>query len=146
MVRAISFPTPKVEGLNFSFSGLKTGILYFLQKEMKANPNFIKENMHDLCASIQSKIVDILLDKFFRAAEQEGISQLCIAGGVSANGELRSKLAERSEANGKTCFIPSFQYCTDNAGMIAMAAHFADQEGRYAQQDLVPKSRMSMLE
>ncbi|HEU4904459.1 MAG TPA: tRNA (adenosine(37)-N6)-threonylcarbamoyltransferase complex transferase subunit TsaD [Flavisolibacter sp.] len=118
------FAEPQITGLDFSFSGLKTSILYFLQKETKANPNFIQENLADLCASIQERIITILLKKYKRAALQTGITDLCIAGGVSANSGLRKAFAEMCEHNRWNSFIPPFEYCTDNAAMIAIAAYY----------------------
>jgi len=115
------FAKPKVDGLNFSFSGFKTSILYFIQKEVKANSHFIEENIDDLCASIQHSIVNILMDKLTKASEQTGIKQIAIAGGVSANSEIRARLKEGEKTLGWTAFIPKFAYTTDNAAMIAMA-------------------------
>lgn len=115
------FSKPKVDGLNYSFSGLKTGILYFIQNENKKNPEFVKENLKDLCASIQKTIVDILMEKLLKAAEQNNISQLAIAGGVSANSEIRNRLKALQENEKFEVFIPKFTYTTDNAAMIAMA-------------------------
>jgi N6-L-threonylcarbamoyladenine synthase len=119
-----NFAEPQIEGLNFSFSGLKTSILYFLQKETKADPDFIKNNLADICASIQHRIVSILLKKFKKAALQTGITDLCIAGGVSANSGLRRSFEELCQQNGWRAFIPPFQYCTDNAAMIAITAYY----------------------
>lgn len=117
------FPEPQIPGLNFSFSGLKTAILYFLQENTAANPRFIEENLADICASIQHRIVSILLNKLKAAALTTGIDQLCIAGGVSANSGLRKAFTELGEKNKWKTFIPAFQYCTDNAAMIAMTAY-----------------------
>jgi N6-L-threonylcarbamoyladenine synthase len=122
--KRFSFAEPQIAELDFSFSGLKTSILYFLQKETRANPDFIKENLADLCASIQERIITILLKKYKRAALQTGITDLCIAGGVSANSGLRKAFAEMCEHNRWTSFIPPFEYCTDNAAMIAIAAYY----------------------
>jgi N6-L-threonylcarbamoyladenine synthase len=122
--KRFSFAEPQIAELDFSFSGLKTSILYFLQKETRANPDFIKENLADLCASIQERIITILLKKYNRAALQTGITDLCIAGGVSANSGLRKAFAEMCEHNRWTSFIPPFEYCTDNAAMIAIAAYY----------------------
>jgi N6-L-threonylcarbamoyladenine synthase len=119
-----SFAEPQIEGLNFSFSGLKTSILYFLQKEIKNDPGFIEKNLADICASIQFRIVDILLKKLKRAALQTGIKELCIAGGVSANSGLREGFRELCAKNNWKAFIPAFEYCTDNAAMIAITAHY----------------------
>ena len=121
--KRFTFAEPQISELDFSFSGLKTSILYFLQKETKANPNFIQENLTDLCASIQERIITILLKKFKKAALQTGITDLSIAGGVSANSGLRKAFQEMCEQNGWNAFIPPFEYCTDNAAMIAITAY-----------------------
>ncbi len=126
------FAEPHVPGLNFSFSGLKTSVLYFLQKQTALNPNFIDENKADLCASIQHTIINILLKKIKKAVQQTGIKQVCIAGGVSANSGLRKALLTMGEKLNWQTFIPQFQYCTDNAAMIAIAAYY-----KYLQQDFV---------
>ena len=118
------FAEPQIEGLNFSFSGLKTSILYFLQKETKADPNFIQNNLSDICASIQNRIVSILLKKLKKAALETGIKDLCIAGGVSANSGLRKAFEEICQKNKWKAFIPAFQYCTDNAAMIAITGYY----------------------
>lgn len=125
---AFSFSKPKVEGLDFSFSGLKTGVLYFLQKMMKSNPKFVEENLHDLCASVQQAIVDILMDKLEIAAEQCAIKHVALAGGVSANSALRARLEQTGQEKGWKTYIPKLSYCTDNAAMIAMAGWFKLQE------------------
>jgi N6-L-threonylcarbamoyladenine synthase len=132
------FSKPKVDELNFSFSGLKTAILYFIQKEVQKNPNFIEENVKDLCASIQKTIVDILMDKIQKASEQTGIKQVAIAGGVSANSEIRNRLKEMESKAGWKVFIPKFEYTTDNAAMIAMAGQIKYQDQNFA--DLTAKS------
>jgi len=122
--KKFSFAEPQIEGLNFSFSGLKTSILYFLQKEIKKDPDFVQKNLVDLCASIQERIISILLKKFKRAALQTGITHLCIAGGVSANSGLRKAFNEMCEKENWNAFIPPFEYCTDNAAMIAITAYY----------------------
>ena len=121
---AYQFSEPQIEGLNFSFSGIKTSILYFLQKETKNNPQFIEEHMNDICASVQHSIVSILMKKLKRAAKETGIHEIAIAGGVSANSALRKQLQLVGEQQQWKTFIPAFQYCTDNAGMIAITAYF----------------------
>ncbi|MFL5809179.1 MAG: tRNA (adenosine(37)-N6)-threonylcarbamoyltransferase complex transferase subunit TsaD, partial [Flavisolibacter sp.] len=131
--KRFSFAEPQIEALDFSFSGLKTSILYFLQKEIKANPNFIDENLHDICASIQSRIVGILLKKLKRAALQTGIKELCIAGGVSANSGLRKAFKELCDQNNWKAFIPEFQYCTDNAAMIAITGYYKYLAGDFSE-------------
>ena len=138
-----TFTHPRVDGLNFSFSGLKTSILYFLQKQMKTDPNFIKDNMNDLCRSIQDTIVAILINRLREACQQTGINSIAIAGGVSANSALRLAIEElASELDGQH-FIPAFQYCTDNAGMIAIASTFLYDEQQFADQDIKPDPRLA---
>lgn len=120
---AFEFSKPKMADLNFSFSGLKTGILYFIQKKVKENPNFIEENLNDICASIQRTIVEILFDKLEKAVELTGIKHIAIAGGVSANSEIRATLKATEEKFGWKTYIPKFEYTTDNAGMIAIVGY-----------------------
>ena len=135
------FTEPQIPGLNFSFSGLKTGILYFLQKEKNLNPHFIEENLHDICASIQQRIVSILLNKLKKAAIETGIKDICIAGGVSANSGLRNGLISLGEQVGWNTFIPTFEYCTDNAGMIAIAAYYKYLNQDFADLSTSPSAR-----
>ena len=137
-----SFTEPDIPGLDFSFSGLKTGIRYFLQKELRADPQFIQANLPHICASVQDRIVSILLHKFERAARQTGITRLAIAGGVSANSALREGLTELGQTHGYETFIPAFQYCTDNAGMIAIAAYYEYRAGNFADQSVTPSARL----
>jgi N6-L-threonylcarbamoyladenine synthase len=127
-----SFAEPQIEGLNFSFSGLKTSILYFLQKQVKNDADFVQKNLADLCASIQNRIISILLKKYKRAALQTGITNLCIAGGVSANSGLRKAFHDMCGQNNWKAFIPPFEYCTDNAAMIAITAYFKYMEKDFA--------------
>jgi N6-L-threonylcarbamoyladenine synthase len=141
--KAFSFAEPQIPELDFSFSGLKTSILYFLQKETKANENFIKENLADLCASIQHTIVFILLKKYKKAALQTGITDLCIAGGVSANSGLRIAFEELCRQNGWQSFIPAFEYCTDNAAMIAITAFHKYIAGEFASLSITASARAS---
>lgn len=138
---AFSFAKPKIEGYNFSFSGVKTSILYFIQKKEKENPNFIQENLIDLAASIQKTIVDILMDKLHQAVESFSIKQITIAGGVSANSKFRSATQEYGLKKNIEVHIPSFQYCTDNAGMIAMVAHYKFLINDFATLDVEPLVR-----
>ncbi|HVU56224.1 MAG TPA: tRNA (adenosine(37)-N6)-threonylcarbamoyltransferase complex transferase subunit TsaD [Puia sp.] len=119
-----SFPEPQIPGLNFSFSGLKTAILYFLQERAGQDPDFIQKNLPDICASIQGRIISILLNKLKKAAKETGVRDLCIAGGVSANNGLREAFRELGKRQGWNTFIPPFEYCTDNAGMIAITAYY----------------------
>jgi len=126
------FPEPNIEGLNFSFSGLKTSILYFIRDEEKKNKNFVQENIHDVCASIQWRIVSILLNKLEKAAKQTGIKNLCIAGGVSANSQLRQAFEQLGKKLNWRTFIPPLEYCTDNAAMIAITAYYKYLAGDFA--------------
>ncbi len=136
-----SFPEPSMEGLNFSFSGLKTSILYFLKKQTAQNEHFIEENICDICASIQDTIVAILLKKLRKAARETGINEIAIAGGVSANSGLRKAFLELGEKEKWTTYIPAFQYCTDNAGMIGVTAYYKYLAGVFCEQDAAPFAR-----
>lgn len=136
------FPEPKVRGLDFSFSGLKTSILYFLQKEMAADPQFINTRVNDICASVQAVIVRILLDKLALASRETGIREVGIAGGVSANSELRKKFEETGNRLGWKTYVPAFEYCTDNAGMIGIAAYYKYLAGQFSEQSVGPAARL----
>ena len=135
---AFKFAEPQMPDLQFSFSGLKTSVLYFLQKQEEG---FIEQNLADLCASIQHTIINILLKKLNKAVLQTGIKQVCIAGGVSANSGLRNGLQEMGKKYGWKTFIPPFQYCTDNAAMIAITAHYKYQSGMFTGLDASPSAR-----
>ena len=139
---AYKFPVPQIKNLDYSFSGFKTAILYFIRDHVKEHPNFITENLDDICASVQHSIVQILLGKLKKAALQYGIKEIAIAGGVSANSGLRAALKQMEEELGWKTYIPQFQYCTDNAAMIAMAAHFKYIKRDFVGQDVAPLSRM----
>lgn len=136
-----TFAEPQIPELNFSFSGLKTSVLYFLQAETKKDPQFIQKHLNDLCASIQATIIRILLKKLRKAAVQTGINQVCIAGGVSANSGLRAALQEAGKKYGWATFIPPFQYCTDNAAMIAITAYYKFLAGELADLSVSPAAR-----
>ena len=138
------FPMGEMPGLDFSFSGIKTSILYFLQKALKLNPNFIEENKADICASVQKTLIEILLRKVKKAMHEKNCSSIAIAGGVSANSGLRKRLKELGEENHWEVFIPAFSYCTDNAGMIAMAGHFKFEAGEFCGQDVSPLARYAL--
>ena len=138
------FPMGEMPGLDFSFSGIKTAILYFLQKEVKLNPNFIEENKADICASVQKTLIEILLRKVKKAMREKKCSSIAIAGGVSANSGLRKRLQELGEENHWDVYIPAFSYCTDNAGMIAMAGHFKFEVGEFCGQDVSPLARYAL--
>jgi len=139
---AYPFPLPEMPGLDFSFSGIKTSFMYFLQKRVRENPDFIKENLHDICASIQFTLVDILLKKIKKASRETGIKEVAIAGGVSANSGLRKSLLELGEKLGWKVYIPAFEYCTDNAAMIAMAAQYKYEANDFTDQTVSPMARM----
>jgi len=136
-----SFPEPQIPGLNFSFSGLKTAILYFLQDGRRADPAFVEHTLADICASIQRRIVTILLHKLSRASKETGIREICIAGGVSANSGLREGLQEWGMKKGWNTYIPRFEYCTDNAAMIAMTAWYKYQAGLFTDLSVSPSAR-----
>lgn len=136
------FPEGKVGALDFSFSGFKTSVLYFVRDNVAANPNFIDENLADICASIQYAIVSVLIKKLSLAASQTGIKEIAIAGGVSANSGLRTALEKAGKQNDWNTYIPKFEYCTDNAAMIAMAGHFKFLEKQFVGQDTVPFTRL----
>jgi len=138
------FPEPRVKGLDFSFSGLKTAILYFVQKNNKENPDFVKENIHDICASVQDRIVSILMNKLVKAVKITGIKEVAIAGGVSANSGLREALLQKGKELGWNTFIPKFEYCTDNAAMVAITAHYKYLDSEFADLLLKPKPRYSL--
>ena len=140
--KAFTFPVTRMPGLNYSFSGIKTAVLYFLRDRLAENPNFIIENLPDLCASIQYTLVEMLLIKLKEAMKQYGITEVAIAGGVSANSGLRAALSALSLRKGWTLYVPDFEYCTDNAAMIAMAAHFKYLRGDFVGYDIAPLAKM----
>jgi len=142
--KAFKFTKPKVKGLNFSFSGLKTGILYFIQKKVKENPQFIKENLNDICASIQYTIVGILMDKLKLAVLETGINQIAIGGGVSANSGIRGALKQAESQQGWTTYLPAFEFTTDNAAMIAIVGYLKFQNQNYADQSIMASSRLKI--
>ncbi|GAB3165654.1 tRNA (adenosine(37)-N6)-threonylcarbamoyltransferase complex transferase subunit TsaD [Telluribacter humicola] len=139
---AFEFPPVEMPGLDYSFSGIKTSFMYFLQKKTRENPNFVQENLPDICASIQHTLVRILLKKLKRAAKETGIREIAIAGGVSANSGLRKSLTELGEEMGWNVYIPRFEYCTDNAAMIAIAAHYKYLQNDFTDQKVSPLARM----
>lgn len=139
-----TFPSTAMKGLNYSFSGIKTAILYFLRDEVKKNPHFIEENIADLCASVQHTLVTMLLSKLKRAARENDIKEVAIAGGVSANSGLRKALAEMADKLGWEIYIPAFEYCTDNAAMIAIAAHYKYLNKDFCGLDVGPLARMPL--
>ena len=136
------FPMVEMKGLNYSFSGIKTAFLYFLQKETKKNAKFVEENLADICASMQNILIKILLQKLRKASREYKIKEIAIAGGVSANSGLRSEIQKLGETEDWNVYIPAFQYCTDNAAMIAMAAHFKAEQKEFCSQEVSPLPRM----
>jgi len=142
--KAFKFPKPKVKGLNFSFSGLKTAILYFIQKQVKENPQFIEQNLNDICASIQYTIVGILMDKLKLAVLETGINQIAIGGGVSANSGIRDALKKAESQHGWTTYLPAFEFTTDNAAMIAIVGYLKFRKKQYADQSIMASSRLKI--
>jgi N6-L-threonylcarbamoyladenine synthase len=142
--KAFKFPVTRMPGLNYSFSGIKTAVLYFLRDQLQINPNFITEHLPDLCASIQYTLVEMLLIKLKEAVKLYGVKEIAIAGGVSANSGLRDTLAELSRRKGWNLYVPKFEYCTDNAAMIAMAAHYKYQKGEFVGLDVTPLAKMKL--
>ena len=139
---AYAFPLPEMPGLDFSFSGIKTSFMYFLQKQVRQNPDFISQNLTDICASVQFTLVNILLKKLKKASKETGIKEIAIAGGVSANSGLRKSILELGETQRWNVFIPKFEYCTDNAAMIAMAAYYKYLNDDFCDQTVSPMARM----
>lgn len=142
--KAFKFSKPKVEGLNFSFSGLKTAILYFIQKETKNNPNFIEQHLNDICASIQHTIVEILLDKLKLAVKQTGITQIAIGGGVSANSGIRTALLNSEKKYGWITYLPKFEYTTDNAAMIGIVGYLKYLNNDFTNQEITASARLKL--
>lgn len=143
---SFKFNKSKLEHYDYSFSGIKTSVLYFIQKEIKKNPDFIKENLNNLCASVQKTIVDTLMDKLEKAAEDYGIKEVAIAGGVSANSGLRNAMKENAEQLGWNIYIPKFEYTTDNAAMIAMVAQLKYERGEFADLSVGATARYDLEE
>jgi len=144
--KAYQFTKPRVGELEFSFSGLKTGILRFVEKNVKENSNFIEENLNDICASIQHTIVTILMDKLKNAVKHTGIKHIAIAGGVSANSEIRKILKEAESKFGWTTYIPKFEYTTDNAAMIGISGYLAFLQNKFSKIDTVATARLKVTE
>ena len=130
--------------MDFSFSGLKTAILYFVEKEVKQNSNFITENMEDICASIQHTIVDYLMDKLKNAVKHTGIKEIAIGGGVSANSGVRKAITEAEGKYGWNTYIPKFEYCTDNAAMIAIVGELKYRNHLFANSDVLAAARLKL--
>ncbi len=135
------FPEPQIAGLDFSFSGLKTSVLYFLQDKMKEDSSFIQNNLEDICSSLQSRIVSILIKKLKKASKMTGIREIAIAGGVSANSGLRDALDKTGKKEGWNTYIPKFEFCTDNAAMIAVTGYYKYMKGEFTGQEVAPTAR-----
>lgn len=131
-------------GYGYSFSGIKTSVLYFLRDKTKEEADFVQQNLADICASVQNTLIKTLLKKLVQASKDLGINEIAIAGGVSANSGLRRTLQEYAKEHSWNVYIPAFQYCTDNAGMIAMAAHFKFIQGDFASQYISPEPRLKI--
>ncbi len=140
--KAFPFPKPKVGPLDFSFSGLKTSVLYFVERNTKEDPDFIKNNLNDICASLQYTIVEYLMDKIKNAVKETGIKEIAIGGGVSANSGIRNALKSAEKKQGWKVHIPKFEYCTDNAAMIAIVGELKYKKQLFAENDIVAKARM----
>lgn len=144
--KAFSFGKPKLDHYDYSFSGIKTSVLYFIQKEVRKNPNFIQQNLNDLCASVQYSIVEILIEKLISAAQDYNIKHVAIAGGVSANSTLREKLKEQEQLLGWKTYIPKFEYTTDNAAMIAMVAKLKYERKMFSDLSITATARYDLEE
>lgn len=137
------FAKPHIEGLDYSFSGVKTSLLYFVRDEMAKDPQFMEKNKEDICASFQKTLIDILLDKLIKAARQTGIKEITIGGGVSANSGLRNRITEEGRKRGWNTYLPEFKFTTDNAAMIAIAGYFHYLAGERTPLDVAPVSRIA---
>jgi N6-L-threonylcarbamoyladenine synthase len=142
--KAFKFPQTSMPGLDFSFSGIKTAFLYFLRDHKLKDAAFVEKNLFDICASLQQHLVMMLLDRLAEASEQTGITEIAIAGGVSANSGLRNSLQQLAKTKRWNVYIPAFEYCTDNAAMIAMAAHHKFLKGEFCSLDVSPLARMPL--
>lgn len=140
----IPFPEPVIDGFDFSFSGVKTAVLYHVQENLRSNPNYLVENIHNLCSSLQSTLVSILIKKITKAAVHYNISEIAIAGGVSANSGLRTALKESGQKNKWNTYIPKFEYCTDNAAMIGIAGYYKFLKSEFSDLDVTPAARMAI--
>ncbi len=141
---AFIFNKPKVKEFDYSFSGLKTSFLYQIRDRVKENENFVRENTYDLCASLQKTIIDILMDKVIKAMKKTGVTELAVAGGVSANSGIRERLTQLGRNRNWKIFLPEFKYTTDNAAMIAITGYYKYQKGEFVGQDITPKARFHL--
>ena len=143
--KRFSFAKPHIPGLDYSFSGVKTSLLYFVRDEMAKDPDFMEKNKEDICASFQKTLIDILMDKLVKAAKQTGIKEITIGGGVSANSGLRTRISEEGANRGWNVYLPEFKFTTDNAAMIAIAGYFHYLAGERCPLDAAPVSRIAEL-
>jgi N6-L-threonylcarbamoyladenine synthase len=141
---AFTFPETAMPGLNFSFSGIKTGFLYFLRDRKAEDPDFVEKNRDDICASLQKQLVNMLMQKLKRATIETGVRQVAIAGGVAANSGLRAAIQKAADKYRWQLFIPDFQYCTDNAAMIAIAAHYKFLQHKFTSMEVAPIANLSI--
>ncbi len=139
-----NFSKPGISDFNYSFSGLKTAFLYFIRDKIKVNKDFISDNLNNICASIQRSIVDILLDKLIKASAETGIKEIAVAGGVSANSELRRRIIAEGVKRGWNAYIPEFEFSTDNAAMIAITGYYKYLENQFTEQDIAPVARLKI--
>lgn len=140
---AFTFAKPRIDGFDYSFSGLKTSFLYFLRDQLKLSETFIADNLNDLCASLQKTIIEILMDKLIKASKELGIKEIALAGGVSANSGLRAAVQDEAKKRGWKTYIPAFKFTTDNAAMIAITGYFKYQKNEFATHDVAPLARFS---
>ena len=133
-----------MKGLSFSFSGIKTAVLYFLRDNIKKDPDFIKNNLEDICASVQHTLIKMLMQKLVKATKEKGIKEVAIAGGVSANSGLRKTILEEAKKYQWNVYLPKLEYCTDNAAMVAMAAHFKFQAGMFTDLNVSPLAKLKI--
>ncbi|HLT75449.1 MAG TPA: tRNA (adenosine(37)-N6)-threonylcarbamoyltransferase complex transferase subunit TsaD [Ohtaekwangia sp.] len=141
---AFRFPVTSLDGLDFSFSGIKTALLYFLRDRLKESPHFVTDNLADICASLQHTLIVMLMDKLHQAVKETGIDRVAIAGGVSANSGLQNALRQAAAKHGWQVFIPALEYCTDNAAMIGIAAHYKYLQGHFTDLGITPMARMPL--
>jgi N6-L-threonylcarbamoyladenine synthase len=141
--KRFTFAKPHIEGLDYSFSGVKTSLLYFVRDEMAKDPQFMEKNKEDICASFQKCLIDILMDKLIKAAKQTGIKELTIGGGVSANSGLRERMLQEGAKRGWNVYLPEFKFTTDNAAMIAIAGYYHYLAGERCPLDVAPVSRIA---
>ncbi len=142
--RAFTFPITQMKNLDFSFSGIKTAVLYFLRDQTKDDPRFIAKNLPDICASVQHALINMLMIKLRKAAKEHGINDIAIAGGVSANSGLRTALTKEAGESNWNIYVPKLEYCTDNAAMIAMAAHYKYLAGEFCDREVSPIAKMKI--